>query len=91
MDALFAFICLAVIRLATYRSGIKSRILTVDYWLYAGQIENLLHLNFPLCVTQAAMVYGSPAMISVSSLIFVLHVNRRQRRKLPLYGPDTFP
>jgi len=41
--------------------------------LYAGQIENL-YPAFPLCLTQAAMIYAGAAMIGVSSFVFVLHL-----------------
>lgn len=41
--------------------------------LYAGQIGNAKP-DFALCVTQAAAIYGAPAMIGVSLLMFVLHL-----------------
>jgi len=41
--------------------------------LYAGQIENL-YPPFLLCLTQAAMIYASGAMIGVSSFLFMLHL-----------------
>ncbi|KAF8585853.1 hypothetical protein K439DRAFT_1615638 [Ramaria rubella] len=40
---------------------------------YAGQTTNQ-HPSFLLCATQSAMVYGAPAMISISVLVFVLHL-----------------
>lgn len=41
--------------------------------LYTGQINNPFP-NFTLCLIQSAMIYGSPAMGSISVLMFVLHL-----------------
>lgn len=50
-------------------------IFSVSYTLllYAGQINNRFP-NFTLCLVQSAMIYGSPAMGSISVLMFVLHL-----------------
>lgn len=57
--------------------------------LYVGQNGNP-DLPFGLCVTQAAMIYGSPAMTSVSSLVFVTHIFLMLREAVYQYPPPTW-
>lgn len=64
--------------------------LSYSLLFYAGQIENQFP-PFSLCVTQSAMVYGSPAMIGVSVLVFVLHLYLVLRGSVRQISPPRWP
>ncbi|KAF8474304.1 hypothetical protein JB92DRAFT_3052414 [Gautieria morchelliformis] len=57
--------------------------------LYAGQITNP-QPKFNLCMTQSAMIYGSPPMIGASVFVFVLHLYLLVRERVG-YAPLRWP